>query len=103
MSGRRRRSESLWDRKEDSVPQTEISEKIPSNFHRDGSPKRSNSEGNDILMSDDFSRQQSREPTDSERHRMKTDSAFDGWENQYSSRPSDDSYNLPYRFVILLP
>lgn len=107
MSGRRRRSESLWDRKEEEGTQTEISGKIPySSFRGDGSPRRSNSEANDA---GDISGQPSREPmqgnenipmdnvNSSGRHGMKMDPAFDEWENQYSSRPSDNSYDLPYR------
>ena len=105
MSGRRRRSDSLWDRKEEEGTQTEISGKVPySSFRGDGSPKRSNFEANN-----DGSRQpmhgNDNIPMDNDnssgRHGMKMDPAFDEWESQYSSRPSDNSYDLPYRFAIL--
>lgn len=94
MSGRRRRSESLWDRKEDPVPQNETKEFHPSG----GSPKRSNSEVDDVFMSDDFNENMLMDnDNNSDRHRMKSDPAFDEWENRYTSRPSDNSYDQPYR------
>ncbi|KAI3717968.1 hypothetical protein L1987_69923 [Smallanthus sonchifolius] len=82
MSDRRRRSESLWDRKES---QNETKE-----FNSSGdSPKRSNSEINDVLMPDDFSMQGDEnmlmdDDNIGDKHRMKTDPAFDDWEGQYS-------------------
>lgn len=48
MSGARRRSKSLWDNKEEAIPQS-------GKILGDTSPKRSNSEANDVFMSDDFS------------------------------------------------
>ncbi|CAH1453945.1 unnamed protein product [Lactuca virosa] len=53
MSGARRRSKSLWDNKEEAIPQS--GKILDSSFHGDISPKRSNSEANDVFMSDDFS------------------------------------------------
>ncbi|CAI9291483.1 unnamed protein product [Lactuca saligna] len=53
MSGARRRSKSLWDNKEEAIPQS--GKILDSSFHGDTSPKRSNSETNDVFMSDDFS------------------------------------------------
>lgn len=104
MSGRRRRSESLWDRKEEAVPQNETKE-FDSSFHGGGSPKWSNLETNDELMHDDFSMKPSREPIqgnenmsmDNDRHRMKMVPAFDEWEGQNSSRIADNVQ--PYRGV----
>lgn len=89
MSGRRRRSESLWDREE---AQHETRE-----FNSSGdSPKRSNSEVNDVVMSDDFSMQGienmlADNDNIGDEHRMKNDPAFDDW---------DDQYGQPYRFAI---
>ncbi|KAL8226405.1 hypothetical protein R6Q57_016237 [Mikania cordata] len=81
MSGRHRRSESLWDRKE---AQNEAKEFNSSN----DSLKRSNSDINDVLMSDDFSMQGNENmlmdnDNISDKHRMKADPAFDDWEGQY--------------------
>ncbi|XP_071702432.1 uncharacterized protein [Rutidosis leptorrhynchoides] len=104
MSGRRRKSESLWDRKEDEVLQNETKD-FDSSFHGDGSPKWLNVEANDELMSDDFFIEPSRESMhvnenmsmDNDRRRMKMDPAFDGWDSQYSSRAEDNVQ--PYRDV----
>ncbi|KAJ0765548.1 putative transcription factor C3H family [Helianthus annuus] len=81
MSGRRRRSESLWDRKE--------AENETKEFDSGGdSPKRSNSEINEVLMSDDFSMQGNESmlidnDNIGDKHGMKMDPAFDEWEGQY--------------------
>ncbi|PWA86212.1 Zinc finger, CCCH-type [Artemisia annua] len=100
MSDRRRRSESLWDRQEEAVPQNETKE-FHSSFLEGGLPELSNFEANDVLMSEDFSGQPSRDPIqgneNSDRHGMKTNPAFDEWDSQNSSRPSDNSYGQPNR------
>ncbi|KAK1435539.1 hypothetical protein QVD17_01305 [Tagetes erecta] len=81
MSGRRRRSDTLWDREEAPNETKE--------FNSSGdSPKRSNSEINDVLMPDDFSMQGIEYMlTDNDnigdKHRMKNDPAFDDWDGQY--------------------
>ncbi|GKD38613.1 zinc finger CCCH domain-containing protein 38-like protein [Tanacetum coccineum] len=78
MSDRRRRSESLWDRQEEVVPQN-VTKEFHSSFLEGGLPDLSNLEANDVLMSEDFSGQPSRDPI------------------QNSSRPSDDSFGEPNR------
>ncbi|KAD6796171.1 hypothetical protein E3N88_07067 [Mikania micrantha] len=104
MSGRRRRSETLWDDKEEKGRSAE--------FHSTVSPGRpqnwSKSEVNDNLMHGNFSRSPSWDtlqgnrngPNDDDirrdRNRMHSNLISDGWE-QHSTHPSDDSYSLPYR------
>ncbi|KAI3758558.1 hypothetical protein L6452_06125 [Arctium lappa] len=116
MSGRHRMSESLWDKKEEKMPPAEIGRKIlwqakdlHSSVCRDSSPKWSNSEASDGMMPSSFSVRPSWEPLQGNgkvpkdddinrgRHRTQTDPTFDEWEKQYSTRPSDGSYGLPYR------
>nr|GEV51846.1 zinc finger CCCH domain-containing protein 38-like [Tanacetum cinerariifolium] len=88
MSGRRRRSEPSWERKDEKWSNLETNDEMPpGNFSGRQSWERL--QGNRNVSEDgDVSR---------DRHRMQTDPAFDDWEKQYSSQPSDDSYNLPYR------
>ncbi|XP_076901466.1 uncharacterized protein LOC143555853 [Bidens hawaiensis] len=81
MSGRRRKSESLWDSKESQNETKEFNS-------NDNSPKRSNSDINDVLMSDDFSTQGNENmlmdnDNINDKHRMMADRAFDDWEGQY--------------------
>lgn len=108
MSDRHRRPEVSWDKKPDILPPAEIH----SNVSWGSSPKWSNSEVNDDMMSGKFSGRHSQEPLlakrsgpkdddfSRDRHRMQTDQSFDEWEKQYSTHPSADSYGPPYRFVF---
>ncbi|PWA77938.1 zinc finger, CCCH-type [Artemisia annua] len=88
MSGRRRRSEPSWERKDEKWSNLETNDDMPpGNFSGRQSWERL--QGNRNVSEDgDFSR---------DRHRMQTDPGFDDWEKQYSSRPSDDNYNMPCR------
>ncbi|MFS7948987.1 hypothetical protein Hanom_Chr06g00566241 [Helianthus anomalus] len=111
MSGRRRRSETIWDDKEEQRASAEI--------HSNISPGRSGywskSDAHDDSMRGNFSRSPSRnhlhgnrnEPRDDDirrdRNRMYSHPTPDGWEKQYNTRPSDESYDLPYRFVFFTP
>nr|GEV97546.1 zinc finger CCCH domain-containing protein 38-like [Tanacetum cinerariifolium] len=95
MSDRRRRSESLWDRQEEVVPQNETKE-FHSSFLEGDLPKLSNLEANDTVATvNPIDPIQGIEKSD--RHGMKTDPAFDEWDGQNSSRPSDSSYGQPNR------
>ncbi|KAJ0456804.1 putative transcription factor C3H family [Helianthus annuus] len=105
MSGRRRRSEAIWDDKEEQRASAEI--------HPNISPGRSGywskSDAHDDSMRGNFSRSPSRNhlhgnrngPRDDDirrdRNRMYSHPTPDGWEKQYNTRPSDESYDLPYR------
>ncbi|KAI7741229.1 hypothetical protein M8C21_023839 [Ambrosia artemisiifolia] len=105
MSGRRRRSETIWDDKEEK----RISAEIHSNISPGRSGYWSKSEAHDDVMHRNFSRSPSRNrlqgnrngPRDDDirrdRNRMYSHQTPDGWERQYSTHPSDDSYDLPYR------
>lgn len=110
MSSRHRRFETSWDGREEKRPSAET--------HSNVSPGRSQnwskSEMHDDLMHVNFSRSPSWDQLQGnrngpknddirrDRNRMNSHSTFDGWEKQYSTRPSDDSYGLPYRFVVSL-
>ncbi|KAK9076175.1 hypothetical protein SSX86_004508 [Deinandra increscens subsp. villosa] len=105
MSGRRRRSETSWDDKEEKGPSALI--------HANVSPGRSHnwskSEVHEDLMHGNFSRSPSWDTLQGNRNRPKGDGSrrdgnrmyshpnFDGWDKQYSTHPSDDRYDRPYR------
>lgn len=110
MSGARRRSKSLWDNKEEAIPQTDTIGKIPwqnkdldSSFHGDSSQKHSNSEANDVFMSDDFSHDplQSNENIpyrgDNRGPRKDRDRSRSPHRNRDRSRGNDDSRASSHR------
>ena len=78
MSGRRRRSEPSWERKDEKWSNLETNDDMPpGNFSGRQSWERL--QGNRNVSEDgDFSR---------DRHRMQKDPGLDDWEKQYSLRP----------------
>ncbi|XP_076949455.1 uncharacterized protein LOC143622097 [Bidens hawaiensis] len=93
MSGRHRRHETYWNNKE---------EKRASNISPGRSQNWSKSEAHDDMMHGNYSRSPSRDgpkydDISRDRSRMYSHSTHDGWDKQYNTRPSDDSYGPPSR------
>lgn len=95
MSDRRRRSEASWNKKENK-----------------SLSRWSNSDVNDDMIPGNHSGRSSWDPLQGnknrpkgddisrDRHRMLTDPNIDEWGKQYSTRPSDDCYDLSYRLFF---